>query len=386
MSKKRWRTLLVGMAAAVVAEVGCSGNARLTEQVPVPFFVTFEKGERTACCGLALTKDGGLAVVGRADTVVGRSWAWVSKFSRLGSIEWEREWSRSPEYSDLTAVTEVDDGAIVATGATVARVGDDPTPRRVGLMMRIDSTGSVAWRRTVRLAGPTEVRGVVPDRAGGVVIVGAFEHQANRWTLFVASVTAHGDIGEPMVIGQAQAQWIRAVHELPGRGYVVISDSGDVIRLDQMRRPLWQRQVEDVADAMGLPDGSVVLVGVSDDRTGVRLLRLNPQGEIMWERRVSDPTVCASVAMGIWPRQEDELIVVSESCDDSGSLSLVVVTDRGEERLTLRAPISPKTNAAIVRPGPMGSVVAVGMFMQDDSPNARKGWLFRSGSILGTGR
>jgi hypothetical protein len=98
LSKSLWGVSLLLGVVATVAQAGCAGHARLPEHVPSPFFVTFEKGERTACCGLTLTSDGGIVVLGRADTIRGRSWAWVTKFSGAGSVEWEQEWSSSPEY------------------------------------------------------------------------------------------------------------------------------------------------------------------------------------------------------------------------------------------------------------------------------------------------
>src|SRR3990172_8222343 len=116
MSAPWWRRLLLAVMVAV-AEAGCAASPMLPAQAPAPFFVTFEKGERAACCGLALVSDGGVVVVGRADTVAGPAWAWASKVSRIGSLEWELDWSSSREYSELFAVTAVDDGAVIATGS-----------------------------------------------------------------------------------------------------------------------------------------------------------------------------------------------------------------------------------------------------------------------------
>lgn len=385
MSAPWWRRLLLAVMVAV-AEAGCAASPMLPAQAPAPFFITFEKGERAACCGLALVGEGGVVVVGRADTVAGRSWAWASKFSRLGSTEWELDWSSSRENSDLFAAAAVDRGAVIATGAIGVRGSEGSPPRQGGLIVKIGPTGSLVWTRTLDLGEWTEVRGVMSDGTGGVVIAGTFQDQPNVWSLFMARVTGGGDVSQSMVIAQDRDRGVRAVHGVAGHGYVMISGSGDVIRLDSAGRFRWRRVVGDAMDAVVLPDGSLIVVSYSGDETsGAELLRLDPHGDKVWERRLKHSAFCARSGAWIWARRGDGVIVAGNSCDRSGSLWFAVVTGSGEERLTRRVLVSPKSGALRVRPGANGSVLAAGMFLQDDSPDARKGWLFSSERILSGG-
>jgi hypothetical protein len=332
-----------------------------------------------------------VVVVGRADTVAGRAWAWASKFSARGALEWNHDWSASTEYhsdlfpysdlfsySDLFAVVDAGDDAIIAAGTMVGPRREGLAPRRVGLIVKIDAGGSIAWTRTLALAGSTEVRGVLREATGDFTIVGSFGESLLDHALFVASISADGQIGVPTTIGQGR---VNGVHQLPGRGSVVNSDSGDVIRLDQARQPVWRRKVEGAGAATGLADGSIVLSHRANDGEGLRLSRLDAQGEPLWERRWGDPLGCVGLATGVWRSPGDDLVMVSVTCNDPPSVVIFGVTEGGVTRLTRRVPLRPKAVPVIVRPVTNGSIVAAGIFDEEDGVDASKGWVFRSGPI-----
>jgi hypothetical protein len=323
--------------------------------------------------------DGEVVIVGRADTVAGKSWAWVSKLSRTGVAEWSRDWAQSPgDYSDLFSVIETTGGAIVAAGSAVGWRSEDTVPRLEGLVVKMEPRGSIAWTKTVRLGDRTEVRGVAAADGGRVVIAGALEDRANHWSVFVSTVTSDGEVDAPRIVGQGRLQ---AIRRLPGNGYVVLSDGGEVLRLDSMLRVLWRRSLEGADAVTGFPDGRIVVVGFADTDREMWVRQIDRDAQLLSERRVRGSAVCRTLATSVWPWGTDELLIAGGSCDDVPSVGLVILTARGHERLSRRLFVAPRTAVFAVRPGLADTLIAAGMFFQDDGPDWRKGWLFRSGSI-----
>jgi hypothetical protein len=358
-----WLTPCFLSAIALLLNSGCVQGA--TSAARRLLFVTFERGDRLACCGVALPGDGGIIVVGRADAIDGRSWAWATKVATDGSIAWEREWESS---SGLAAASEVAGGAVIAVGHTDSH----------GLIVKIEPSGSIAWTRTLQLADVTQVAGVVADAAGGVVIAGTFRSRATPSSLFVAGVTGAGEIRGPTTIGPGD-NYIHAFHTAGPNGYVMITGDWDVIRLNRAGRLLWRQKVENVWGVTGLSDGAVIVVHTSADRSfeGAALVRFDELGRQTWQGRV--PAACQPRA--IWSRPGDQIVVVSDPCDASGEMSIVTLSSHGEERSIHRLEIASRVGSLLIRPSATGSVIAAGMFYQDDGPNARKGWLFDSGPI-----
>lgn len=351
---------------ALLLGAGCVQGAKSPARHPL--FVTFEKGDRTICCGVALLAGGGIVVVGRADAVDGRSWAWAAKVSSGGLIDWEREWQ---PLSGLYAASEIAGDAVIAVGHTGS--GLAPT---IGLIVNIEPSGGIAWTRTLQLGDATRVGGVVADGADGAVIAGMFRTRSEPF-LFVARVTGHGEIRDQTTVGPGD--YLHAFHAVGRDGYVMVTGEGDVIRLDRSGRLRWRQKVRNVSSVTGLNDGEVLVAHSSYDRSfeGTRLIRFNAIGQQVWETSV----LAACEPRAIWSRPGDAIVVVSDPCDASGAMSVVALSPSGAQQSIQRLQIAPRVSSYQIRPNGSGRVIAAGMFHQDDGPNARKGWLFESDPI-----
>jgi hypothetical protein len=228
---------------------GCAGRQGAQESTAMPILLTFERGDRVACCGVALPNDGSVVAVGRVDTVAGKSWAWVAKVLRSGVLAWERDWSAENDSTAFYAATEVAGGAVIA-------VGDGGG--RAGLIARIEPTGTIAWTKLLRLDRSTRVIDVTDDPANGLMIAGAVAAGSKPWSLFVARVTGSGDIASHTILGKGD--WVIRMRRVDNDGYVVISGDWDVIRIDTSGQIRWRQRVDGAMDAVGLGDGSVIVL------------------------------------------------------------------------------------------------------------------------------
>jgi hypothetical protein len=190
-------------------------------------------------------------------------------------------------------------------------------------------------------------------------------------------MTASGDIARHTILGEGD--WVIRLRRVDQDGYVVISGGWDVIRLDRSEQIRWRQRVHGAMDAVGLSDGSVIVLTFPEDESiGAGLVRFNSDGAKVWER--SEPAVCRPA--GIWGRSNDNIIVVGNPCADSAPLSVVSILADGTARSVHRILVRAGVTALQVRFDASGSVIAAGMFQQD-LPEANKGWVFRSGPILG---
>src|SRR5438552_12801472 len=117
LSRLRWSRILRMVLFCVTTGLlgwSCVVKPGISSPHATPLFMTFDKGgDRTVCCGVALPADGSTVVVGRVDTIAGKSWAWAAKVLRSGAVAWERDWSALPESSGFSAVTEIADDAVI---------------------------------------------------------------------------------------------------------------------------------------------------------------------------------------------------------------------------------------------------------------------------------
>ena len=365
-----WRGVSLTIIALITTGLvwGCAGSQSAQESTAIPVFLTFERGDRVACCGVALPNDGSVVVVGRVDTVAGKSWAWVAKVLRSGVLAWELDWSSETDSTGFYAATEVAGGAVIAVGNGAGQAG---------LIARIEPTGTIAWTKPLRLDRSTRVIDVIDDAANGLIIAGAVAADSKPWSLFVARMTGSGDIARHTIIGEGD--WVTRMRRVDKDGYVVISGGWDVIRLDRSEQIRWRKRVHGAMDAVGLSDGSVIVLTFPEDESiGAGLVRLNSDGAKVWER--SEPAVCRPA--GIWGRSNDNIVVAGNPCADSEYLSVVSILADGTARLVNRTRVRAGVTALQVRFDASGSAIAAGMFQQD-GPEASKGWVFRSGPILG---
>jgi hypothetical protein len=331
--------------------------------------MTFAKGYRAMAMGLAFLTDGSIIVVGRADTLAGRSWAWAARVSADGSLLWDRDWTSLSNVSALFAATATTgaDGAVIAAGEIVVPPEGGGAPRNAGLVMRIGGQGSLEWTRIVDLGVITKVSAIAGDGTGDTVVAGILK-KGTREPSFVAQVTGAGEVVQVVPLSE-DAGWVIGLHETGGKGYLVIAE--DLARLDRTGRVVW-RQVGEFRGAAAFFDGSVVAVRLTDH---VEMVRFDASGARLWDRRVDDPSICAPV--GVWTRGKDEIVVISSPCEGSEVASVTVFSGKGEKRAVHRVRVGVGMQAMTAGLDSSGGIVLAGLTGEG------KGWLFRSAPVLG---
>jgi translation initiation factor IF-1 len=159
-----------------------------------------------------------------------------------------------------------------------------------------------------------KITSVAADGKDGVVIAGTLRSGSNPWSVFVARVSSSGEVTEQRTLGAGDG--VRAIHRTEDAGFVVVTEDDNVIQVDRTGQIRWQQKIVGADTAVALRDGSVVVAHLPEDRRveAVVVTRLNARGEKAWER--TNQGVCRT--SGMWLRSDDEIIVVSEPCDDSG--------------------------------------------------------------------
>jgi hypothetical protein len=327
-----------------------------------PFFLTFQKGDRLVTTGVALPDDGSVVAVGRVDTVVGWSWPWAVKVDRGGSVAWEREWKSASggDHAGFLAVTEIPGGDVIAAG----------TSGPLALAARIAPNGETRWARTLRFGENTATTSVIAGEGDGVLVAGTVRDLGTRPSIFVARLNADGSVVSNEVVAAGESMRVAA---LGGDGYVVISGY-DVIRLDRSMKVVWSRRIDGAWTATGVGDGGVAVATFLSGRSSrPRVARLRAGGGTLWELMVGRACGNASV----WFEPPSWIAAVGDACDQRGEFLVTWLSADGVRLSEERVPARTGAFAyQMRRDGP--GFVAVGAFLQDDRPEARQGWVFRS--------
>ncbi|WP_332448713.1 SdrD B-like domain-containing protein [Methanoculleus sp.] len=213
---------------------------------------TYGGKESDVARSLILTDDGNLLFAGnltlvtngtRADTD-----AWIVKTDPAGGEIWNRTYGGPDVNASANAVTGTDDGGYVFAGTT-ASWGENESAAWV---VRLNGTGEEVWSRTFGETGNNRANAVTRLPGGGFVVAGSTE----------SAGAGTADI------------W--------------------VVRLDESGDEVWNRTFGSPDDDTGrevitTSDGNLLVAGTFTERpdnttvdTDVLLLKLTPDGEVVW--------------------------------------------------------------------------------------------------------
>ncbi|MDD2472928.1 MULTISPECIES: SdrD B-like domain-containing protein [unclassified Methanoculleus] len=198
------------------------------------------------------TSDGNLLFVGSLVSVANETRAdaeaWVVKIDPSGNELWNRTYGGPDENVSANAVTLTDDGGYVFVGSTAPR----KESRSAARVVRLNESGSEVWNRTFDGARNTTANAVALLPGGGIVVAGSTE---------------------PSGTGMADV-W--------------------AVRLNESGKEVWNRTFGSPDDDAALSviatsDGNLLVAGRFTERpdnttvdTDALLVKLNPDGEILW--------------------------------------------------------------------------------------------------------
>lgn len=259
---------------------------------------------------LQQTTDGGFIIAG-----VG----YVTKLDSSGNITWEKSHSAS-----VRSVQQTTDGGFVAVGWV------DVGGFRDTWVVKLDASGNTTWERNY--GGSSHESGMFIQQTidGGYIVashtassgtgdVSGINHGSGTYDLWIVKLDSLGNlIWERNYGGSAQETARKSVQQTSDGGYIVAcettsSASGDVsglnkggtdiwvIKLDTLGNIIWERNYggsgnETYPSIKQTTDGGYIFIGgtsssasgdvsgIYDATGGIWVVKLDPLGNIIWER------------------------------------------------------------------------------------------------------
>lgn len=278
------------------------------------------------------TPDGGYIFTGATSSndgdatgsgVHGGDDVWVVKLDAIGNIQWQKAYGGT--LSDIgKSIALCPDGGYVIAGAAESSNGDI-TVNKGGhdcLVMKINTTGTLQWLKTLGGSKIDQANGVVCNADGSIVMAGTFRMadgdvtHTNGWEdMWVVKLNATGNMLWQKNYGSTNFDQGNAIVAVAG-GYVITGvvqgDGGDVIRykgngdiwtfaIDETGKILWQNTTGgsnyDVGYSIAVTtDGSLFITGLSDSNDGdmtvnkgnsdITIIKLSNTGKLLWQKNL----------------------------------------------------------------------------------------------------
>ena len=203
----------------------------------------------TYALAVAAAFDGEILAAGARSDLSAHHAPFVVEFDDEGVLNWKFAYQFQGNASgDATGIIRLPDGGSVVSGY---HNGEDNSAVH-GWMMRLDSTGHVAWSRTTQPGARVDAVMAAPD--GGFVFAGSLEGQLGMggyYDALVVKVNADGQFVWDLVVGTDDTEYANTITRTIDGGYVVggtfVSGGGDqqayLIKLDFSGQLLWTRRI-----------------------------------------------------------------------------------------------------------------------------------------------
>jgi Zn-dependent metalloprotease len=200
------------------------------------------------------TDDGGYIVAGSTSSFgAGNRDYWVMKLNSVGTIEWEKTYGGAAQDDAFAVVKTVDGGYLVAGESYSFRTG---TTGRDIWILKLFSDGTADWEKNYGGTGTEHVESVITtlDADGapdGYLVVGStYSFSTGGADLWLLKLRTDGTIAWERAYGGDNNEFGRAAQQTSDRGFIVV---GDTQSFGAGNRDVWA-------------------------------LRINPGGEIVWQK------------------------------------------------------------------------------------------------------
>ena len=260
------------------------------------------------------TSDGGYVVAG--DTGGNRTAAWVLKLDANGNVQWEKRYtSYDPNGAEESyrararSIQQTSDGGYILAGEAVTNSG-----QRRFWVWKIDAAGTLQWQRGYmkNVTDKTGIAFTVQQTSDGGYVVAGYNHffgSGNSWRphAWVLKLDGAGQVVWNRELGtDSSRDEVQAIRQTGDGGYILAGWSTAtagaakdvlVIKLDGDGNTVWTRTWggpgEDGAhDVVPTVDDGYLVTGFythSNTARDVWLLKLNADGELLWQKTYGDP-------------------------------------------------------------------------------------------------
>jgi hypothetical protein len=248
------------------------------------------------------TQDGGFVAVGSAELpMVEGNWidTLVMKLSSEGDVVWSRThgWL---EHDWFEAVFPLDDGGFIVAGS----YEDIDYDLRYAMILKLDADGNLVWRRIYSVGGlNSRVESAKQTKDGGIILLGvAYSEFSPELDITVTKLNTAGDIVWSKIFEEFDDDYPSAILQTEDGGYIVAANSlsypseerdGLLLRLDPSGEILWQKRYSDgadewVYDVQQTKDLGFILAGWTKaygaGETDCWILKILQNGGIEWQR------------------------------------------------------------------------------------------------------
>jgi uncharacterized delta-60 repeat protein len=298
-SSRRHGVLTAAMVLVALATVAAAGAATVISET------TWGGANAEVTNGAAVASDGSTYLGGFTTSFdpFGRDNAFLAKFTPEGSLSWQRTFDGPGDFSidRANGVAVAPDGSVYAAGQTVG-VGNDV------LLLKFSPDGSLVWQRRWDAGGQETGEDVAVASDGSVYVTGVTDGFGGFGHLFVLRLAPDGtlvwqrirDVASNAAVGTGQAITVAPDGSIYAAGVTPRTVVGEfdmlLLKLDPQGTLVWQRtySAADVADARGGlavgSDGSVYVAGgiqAVTRRTAVNdtfVAKFGPDGTLTWSR------------------------------------------------------------------------------------------------------
>lgn len=250
---------------------------------------------------------GGLFVTGNNFTSGSWANAWVARLNGRGAPLWERVIGTS-EDDRVAGLLPTADGGCLLAGHVSANAGTG----KDGWLVKLDREGDVEWQRAYGTTAGEEVFTAVDASPLGYYVGGTvardIESEHDAWVL---EVSLAGDVLWQQTLVGERDDWLTALAATPDGLVFTANSSSDfgepvpgppffrpwLVKLAGDGKVLWQKLYDysggDAwSDVVSLPDGGFIVTGeilaMGFFRGDLWLVRLNPDGNVVWDFRYGD--------------------------------------------------------------------------------------------------
>ena len=285
---------------------------------------------------IQITSDGGFIAAG--DTYSfggGTSNYWVVKLDAGGGVIWERTYGGDgDDYANHVSQTS-DGGYIVAGGSSTFSEPWTGDSCNAVLVFKLDSFGNIEWQKAydaeesyrsdkayfllqtsddgyLIAAGTTRLGSMPPD------------------DLLLMKTDTYGNL----LWHQAFSAWVSkgiSIHQTPDSGYLVMTMSSGILRLDANGSLLWRKTVTGYAGEV-TDDGGFAVLGSSDrdttDPSDLVVSRLDANGDFVWKKRYEMDCSVKGISIHCTPDAGFIVTGYTETSDEGAGDALLLKVDQ----------------------------------------------------------
>ncbi len=252
----------------------------------------------------------------------------VIKLDSRGDVQWKKTIGSS-EYDRSNSITTAPDGGCVLTGLAASYDGDFNGINKGGadiFVIKLDSRGDVQWKKTFGGLFLDDGRSITTTPDGGFVLTGYtyanygdFEGMnQGEWDIFVIKLDSRGSVEWKKTFGGTGGEEGNSITTSPDGGYVLTgvtsSNDGDfegmnkgekdifVIKLNSRGDVEWKKAFGGTGGEEGYsittsPDGGFVLTGSAYSNDGdfngmnkgewdIFIIKLESHGDVQWKKTI----------------------------------------------------------------------------------------------------